>query len=386
MTYSIIAWILAPLLFAGWAFRSFAFWRGMRGAPRLHQVSPDGPSPLPRLSVIVPALNEEATVEAAMRTLLAVDYPDIEIIAVDDRSTDRTGEVLDRIAASDPRLRVVHVRDLPAGWLGKSHALHVGSGIATGRWLLFTDADIHFDSTALARAVRFAEEGGAGHLVVLPDGIAVGFWEKVFLSFFWTLFAIQYKPWKVSDPRSDAAIGVGAFNLVRSDAYCRSGGHASMRMEILDDVKLGKRLKTTGARQMCLYSGGLVRVRWLVGLGGLIEGLTKNVFAALEFSLWRVALSLFLLFSGSIWPLIGIFTGPLVPSILCAGTMACMVIAFRCARPTPRVSSAYALGFPVAAAIFAYIILRSTWRTYAQGGVIWRGTLYPLAELRKGLV
>lgn len=386
MTYSIIAWILAPLLFGGWAIRSFSFWRGMRGAPRLHQVTPEGPLPLPRLSVVVPALNEGTTVEAAMRTLLSIDYPDIEIIAVDDRSTDRTGEILDRLAASDPRLRVVHVKDLPPGWLGKSHAMHVGSAIATGRWLLFTDADIHFDSSALARAVRFAEERGAEHLVVLPDVIAEGFWERLFLSFFWTVFAIQYKPWKVSDPGSDASIGVGAFNLVRSDAYCRSGGHASMRMEILDDVKLGKRLKSTGARQICLYSGGLVRVRWLVGLRGLIEGLTKNVFAALEFSLGRVALSILLLFLGSIWPLIGIFIGPLVPSIFCAATMACMVIAFRCARPTPRVSSLYALGFPLAAAIFAYIILRSTYRTYAQGGVIWRGTLYPLSELRKGLV
>lgn len=158
------------------------------GRPLLVATLPaDGPEALPRLSIVVPALNEEETVEPAMRTLLALDYPQLEIIAVDDRSTDETGGILDRLAATDPRLRVLHVRELPAGWLGKNHALHLASREATGDYILFTDADVLFEPTVLRRTVRAMIARGLDHLAVFPELVRGGFWETLCVWFFGAL-------------------------------------------------------------------------------------------------------------------------------------------------------------------------------------------------------
>jgi len=381
-----ILWILALLAFTRWSTRTFSLWRGWRNLPHLDQIDAGGTAPLPPLTVIVPALNEEETVEAAMRSLLAIDYPDMEIIAVDDRSTDRTGAILDALASRDARLRVIHVRELPAGWLGKNHAMHLAGREARGSWILFTDADIHFESSALRRAIRYATERNLDHLVVLPESVIVGFWEKLFLSFFWVMFAFRQQPWKVRDPGSPAHIGVGAFNMVRAGAYLRAGGHAGMPMEVLDDVKLGKLMKESGARQDCLPSGGLVRVRWVVGLGGAVRGLTKNVFAALDYSPLKVAAASLMILAGVTWPAVGLFVGPFGPRLLCAATLACMVWSLQCAIQTPGLSPLYGLGFPLAAVLFVYIAFRSMTVACRRGGVVWRGTHYPLAELRKGLI
>ena len=381
-----LLWLLSLLAFARWATRAFSLWRGWRTLPHLDQVPADGATSLPRLSVVVPALNEEETVEAAMRSLLAIDYPDLEILAVDDRSTDRTGTILDALAARDARVRVFHVRELPRGWLGKNHAMHLASREARGAWILFTDADVHFEPSALRRAVRYAAGKDLDHLVVLPESVVVGFWEKIFLSFFWVMFAFRQQPWKVRDPGSSAHIGVGAFNMVKTEAYRRAGGHAAMPMEVLDDVKLGKLMKERGARQDCLPSGGLVRVRWVVGLGGAVRGLTKNVFAALDYSPLKVTAVSLMILAGVTWPAIGLFVGPPGPRLLCAATLACMVWSLRSAIQTPGLSPLYGLGFPVAAVIFVYIAFRSMAAAWLHGGVVWRGTHYALSDLRRGLV
>ena len=137
----------------------------------------DARETLPTLSVLVPACNEASTLERAMQSLLAMDYPRLEIIAVNDRSTDGTGELLERLAAANPRLRVRHVTALPSGWLGKNHALHIASQEATGDWLLFTDADVVYTPDALLRAVSYARRVGADHLVVSPRIDTCDFWE-----------------------------------------------------------------------------------------------------------------------------------------------------------------------------------------------------------------
>ena len=143
---------------------------------------------MPTLSIVVPACNEEDTIERGMNSLLALDYPHLEIIAVNDRSTDRTGAILDRLALSDPRLRVLHVETLPAGWLGKNHAMHSGSQAAKGKWLLFTDADVVFAPDALRRTVAFAERECLDHLVLSPRCETHGFWERAKLR--WQLMPV----------------------------------------------------------------------------------------------------------------------------------------------------------------------------------------------------
>ena len=175
----------------------------------------------PRVSIIVPACNEEADIEATLTRLLALDYDNYEVIAVDDRSTDRTGEIMERVAAGAPpgRLQVIRISDLPAGWMGKPHAMWSAGNQATGDWLLFTDADVLFKPDVLRRAVAYAEAEPADHLVLFPRMIMKRPGEKMMIAFFQTLFVFGHRPWKVADPKTRDHIGVGAFNMVRRKVY-----------------------------------------------------------------------------------------------------------------------------------------------------------------------
>ena len=184
---------------------------------------------LPRVSVIVPARNEIEMVEPALRSVLDLDYPDLEVVAVDDRSDDATGSVLDTLAASDSRLKVIHVADLPVGWIGKNHALQRGAEIASGELLLFTDADVLFERTVLVRAVRHLMTHGYDHLTMPADVRVASAALELFVAAFALLFNGYFRPWRVSDPRSSAAVGFGSFNLVRRAAYERAGYHGRRR-------------------------------------------------------------------------------------------------------------------------------------------------------------
>src|SRR5258708_11324477 len=166
MTYWLF-WILALPSAVAWLFMAGLFAYVGRTGRKLTDVDLDPNQTLPSLSVVVPALNEEATIEPAMRSLLALDYPGLEVVAVDDRSTDATGVILDRLAAQNPHLRVRHVESLPPGWLGKNHALYAGSKIVSGEWILFTDADVHFTAAALRISVACPVGDKLEHIVIL---------------------------------------------------------------------------------------------------------------------------------------------------------------------------------------------------------------------------
>jgi hypothetical protein len=381
-----VLWALCGISLLAWVLPLLELWRASGKGLILSRVSPDGPEPLPRLSIVVPALNEEETVEQAMRTLLALDYPDLEIIAVNDRSTDRTGQILDRLAAENPHLRVVHVRELPSGWLGKNHALHLGSQAADGEFILFTDADVHFDPTALRRAVRHCMARRLDFLTLYPECILHGFWETLSVTFFGFAFVMKFRPWKVADPRSKAYVGIGAFNLVRADAYRRMGGHIALPMEVADDVKLGKKMKESGARAECGVAGSLIRVRWVEGLRGIVVGLTKNMFAGFEFRVPMAVGGIAGVFLLTVLPVIGLAVGDAVARAMCVGALLCMTLLVRLVAPAQKVSPLYGLAFPLAGLVIIYIILRSMFFTFRQGGVIWRGTHYSLEELRRGVV
>src|SRR4051794_32863197 len=230
MTTLLIA--LALLAFLLWVPSTLEMAAAYRFVPVLERWPALAAEACPALSIVVPALNEAETVEPALRSLLALDYPRLEIIAVNDRSTDATGEILDRLAAEDARLRVVHVTDLPEGWLGKNHALHVGSAAASGEWLLFADADVVYAPDALRRAMALALARGSDHLVALPRILVEGFWEKTFVGFFMVMFSFRFRTWQAAWRRGYGYVGVGAFNMVRAAVYRALGGHAALRMEV----------------------------------------------------------------------------------------------------------------------------------------------------------
>ena len=380
---SIAFYTLSAVAFLIWCPNAIAMWNGFKKLPMLECFDALSDADCPSLSIIVPACNEAHTVEPAMRTLLQIDYPNLQIVAINDRSTDDTGKILDALAKQDARLSVLHIASLPPGWLGKNHALQRGADQASGHWLLFTDADIHFAPDALRRALALARSSDCDHLVALPHMILEGFWEKILVSFFGVMFCFRFRPWLALQRGSKWHMGVGAFNLIKATAYRAIGRHENLRMDVLDDVKLGKLVKENGLSQNVTQSGPLISVRWLTGLGGIVNGLEKNAFAGNSYSWFMTLSGCALIVLTVCWPFAGIFFAPLIAKLFCAAAILGMLLAAKTlARMSPAFSF-YALMWPLSALVFAYIMLRSAWIATLQGGIRWRGTQYDLNELKK---
>jgi glycosyltransferase involved in cell wall biosynthesis len=368
------------------------------GLPQVANISkpewdrnPVAPSSNPRVSIIVPARNEEETVAQSLASLLALDYDNYEVIAVNDRSTDRTGEILDGIAErarlSNPgRLRVIHHQELPPGWLGKTHAMWTAANQGTGEWLLFTDADVLFKPDSLRRALAYAEAERADHMVLFPQMIMHSPGERMMIAFFQSLFVFGHRPWKVADPRTDDHMGVGAFNLIRRGVYEAVGTYEALRMEVLDDMKLGKVVKNAGFRQRNVFGADLISIRWAQGAMGVVDNLTKNFFAILSFQWWRTLISAFGLAFLNLMPFAGVWLAPgwaRVPYLI---ALASLFLIYLGMSWHSRVRPYYFFLHPISTALFVYTLLRSMFHTLRNDGVIWRGTKYPLEELRKGMV
>lgn len=350
----------------------------------------EGPVPLewPRVSVIVPCRNEARDVERAMRSLLAQDYPNLEVVAVNDRSEDETGALLESLAARDRRLSVLHIESLPDGWLGKNNAMHQGAMSAGGSWLLFTDGDVVFEPDALRRSVAFAVAHGLGHFVALPRFVAHGFLERAFVSTFAVALAIKLDPAKLCVPRSWAYVGVGAFGLVRREAYQSIGGHERLAFEVADDLKLGLLLRRNGVAQGCLDAASLVSVRWQNGLIASLRGLEKNAFAGCE---WNTALAVIAVASVAgaallpYAPLLVVFPTWIDVLAFFAAILP-MILIGTSARRLSGGSGVEGLMAPLTATALGGVIAWSTALALTRGGVIWRGTFYPLRELRRRCV
>ncbi|MGA7380986.1 MAG: glycosyltransferase [Terriglobales bacterium] len=343
----------------------------------------------PRVSIIVPARNEEEHIEQTLTRLLQLDYPDYDVIAVNDRSTDRTGEVMDRVA-STPKghqlLRVIHVSQLPPNWLGKAHAMWIGANQANGEWLLFTDADVLFRPDTLTRTLAYAAAERADHVVLFPDFVMYGPGERMMIAFFQTLFLFGHRPWKVADPKTKDFMGVGAFNLIRRQVYQAVGTYEALRFEVLDDMKLGKVVKNGGYRQRNVFGRGLLSIRWAKSAMGVVENLTKNMFAVLSYQWWRALASTFGLIFLNILPFAGVVLAHGWARAPYAVALASLFGIYVGMSRMSDIPAYYIVLHPVSSVLFVYILLRSMVLTLGRGGVVWRGTFYPLKELRKGMV
>jgi glycosyltransferase involved in cell wall biosynthesis len=280
----------------------------------------------------------------------------------------------------------VRVKTLPAGWLGKTHALQKGYEAATGEWLLFTDADVRFAPDALRRAVSLVRARNLDHLTLFGDVEMVGFWEKVLITFFGLAFHLATDPYRVSNPKSWTYMGVGAFQLLNRTAYEAAGTHRRLAMEVVDDMKLGKIIKQAGFRSAVGLAQDAVTIRWHAGLGNLVRGVTKNFFAALGYNVGLVALAAIAMMLLNVAPFIAVFTAHGWIRGLAAIAVA-MAIGFHVGVDiVMRVSPLYSLTHPLGALLFCYMLLRSAVVTLWRGGVVWRGTFYPLEELKRGVV
>jgi glycosyltransferase involved in cell wall biosynthesis len=366
---------------------------------------------LPSLTIVVPARNEEAEIEPALRSLLQLNYPRYEVVAVNDRSSDQTGAIMDRLAAESAaqgRLRVVHVQELPAGWLGKLHAMWLGSlrndalrkdtlkndtlkNDAQGNsaqqgssdWLLFTDADCVFRPDSVRRAVQYATSTGADHLVLFPTAHMKTLGERMMISFPQVMANFAMRPWKVRDPKARDHIGVGAFNLIRRGAYEQIGTYEKLRMEVVDDIKLGESIKKAGLRQDVVFGPGLVALRWAVGAAGVVDNLEKNLFAFLQFRISLVLAVCAATFFHCVWPFAGLLLASGWARAGFAASVAMIAFAYALTGRYTASSPLLFLTCPFSALVFQVAVLRSAYRTLRDGAVTWRGTRYSLEELKK---
>jgi hypothetical protein len=369
---------IALVMTAGW-FAVAAI--GMRRIGRLSENKEprvDGP----RVSVVLAARDEAQHLGATLDTLRAQTYPSLEIVVVNDRSADATGAIADAAAAADARIQVVHVESLPAGWLGKNHALQAGAARTRGDLLLFTDADVRFLPGTIAGAVEVVETEGLDHLAALPTITSPSAAVRWSIGAFAMFFLLFTRAWRVPDPSSRASIGIGAFNLVRASAYRAVGGHEQIRLRPDDDLMLGRVLKQHGFRAGLRTSGGTVNVDWYASLGELVRGVEKNTFAGLNYSALAAVASV----SGLIVHA-GYFLLPLLLTgsmrVLALASVAILLASGAVAAPSIGQSAWTTVLQPIAALLFAGVQARATVLTLARGGIFWRGTFYPLSDLRR---
>ena len=341
------------------------------------------PTKAPGLIVVVPAKDEAETLPAAMETLLAQDYPWLRIVAVDDRSTDATGTLLEDLAESHPeRLGVIHLTETPEGWMGKTFAMELATERSRSEYLLFTDADVWFSPSILRRALAYAEMTQADHLVVAPTPTTKTWGERTVLGFLQIAALWAARPWRVSDPRArwDLA-AAGAFNLLRREALEELGGLSPQRLAVVEDITLGRRVRAAGMRQRLAFAPGLVLVHWAPGAWGLIRGMTKNLFALVNFWASLQAGAMLFVVTMFLAPLAGFVWLPtMLPSLL---SLCCLAACYQITSTVTRIPARYGWLYPLGAVAMLWAMLRSLLVTWWRRGVLWRGTFYPLRELRR---
>lgn len=369
-----------------WIVCAWAFVRGVPTIPSIADVIPLEDEKCPAVSILFAARDEAEKLPAALETMLALDYPRYEVVAADDRSEDATEEILKQAAERDARLKRVRIDSLPTGWLGKPHALEKAFENSSGDWLVFTDADVHFEPDVLRRAIALVESRGWEHMPLLGRPEMHGLGEKIAMTFFGIGFLVGIRPWSVSNPNSRAYAGVGAFQLIRRSVYVAIGTHRRLAMEVIDDVKLGKMVKEGGFRSGVAKAGTAVMVHWHAGIRNMVRGTEKNFFAASGFRLPVTLMQILGLLYLSVFPWVVVWFvhgWTFWFACVCVGIA---ILAHASVAIEFGVSPIYALSHPLGALIYAWMLGNSTVATLRHGGITWRGTFYPLDELKRGVV
>ena len=336
-----------------------------------------------RCSIVIAACDEESRIELTIRKLLAQTGVEVELIVVNDRSTDKTGEILARLAAEDRRLRVLHVKVLPDGWLGKCHACHVGANAAGGDWILFTDADCWLKPDVLERAIKFGELERADHVTLAPGVEVDGFGAMSFHLLFLTSLMGWFSA--VNRDRPGARVGIGAFNLVRAGAYRDCGGYEALRLTVLDDIKMGLLLSRAGKRTRSCLGADDVECHWGRSVADLVKVFEKNYFAALDYRLAPVLSGSLVAVSVLVILILGVFAQNVEGIAAFLSPLSMVIPSFVLARRLGWSGTA-ALGVPFVIPVMLFAMINSTYVTLSQGGIWWRETFYPIDQLRKGNV
>lgn len=335
----------------------------------------------PLISVIVPARDEAADIEKCLKGLLDSDYPALQVIAVNDRSQDQTGELMEAMARQDKRLKVLHIHELPEGWLGKNYAIQQGVAASTGSYLLFTDGDVFYQRDTLRQVMKVVCALELDHFCLFPDFIPGDYLENLFILHFGILFFAEFQLARLKhDPK--IYTGIGAFNLVRRAPYEAAGGHQPLRLEVIDDVMLGKLMRQTGGKVGALMGGSSLRLRWHQGISGLNKGLEKNAFAAMRYQMWRYFAIVLLSLGVYVWPYLMVLALRDWSASGFAAALICLHIFYIYWGRRWGHGWHLSLGIPIAALLGVYVFGRSVYKTLQQKGIYWRDTFYDLETLK----
>lgn len=351
--------------------------------------APPPPHP-PLLSVCIPARNEERNIRACVEAVLKQDYPNFEVIVVDDRSTDATPHILTDLAARDSRLRPINGSELPSGWAGKPHALHQASALARGEWLCFIDADTFLEPHALSSCYVKAIETQAEMFTIMTFQILGSFWERTVMPLVMTALSVGFSPRKVNDPKTKDAIANGQFILIKRSVYDAIGGHASVKNSIVEDKAISEKVKWNGYRLIVADGMKMAKTRMYTSLPEMWEGWTKNIYLGLRDQpglLWLGAFGAFLAFMASLflplWPLLGgiwYLNGGGWMALAVIGEALAMwaylVFTRSKVAEAMNISRWYALTTPLGAMVFGAMMLTSAWRVVSRKGVRWKGRVY----------
>jgi glycosyltransferase involved in cell wall biosynthesis len=380
-----IFWSFEALLFLGclpWYLVAWGIWLSLKHVQSLPSISSDGDRIHPRLSVIIAARNEADTIENALKSVLAQKYPNLEIILVNDRSTDGTDEILAKLGEKDSRVLIHHVEELPPEWLGKVHAMHQGFFRSTGEWLLFTDADVHFEKGCIDRIIDVAERSSVDYLCVVPEVQARQSILRALYTVSLSGFFLATRIWQVKNQNS--FVGVGACGVVRRSQLAKSPGLSWLKMEVVDDLALAQLVWQAGGILDVYWGRECLGVEWYPSMGDLIRGLEKNLFAGAQYQYWRAFLGINGILFVAFAPWLSILSGDWLLSLAAVGAFSGYWLAWISGDKAQGVGWLERLLSPLLLFVIVWALARSTFSTWRQGGIQWRETFYSIKALRRG--
>lgn len=357
-----ILWIYAALI-AVWPVRHVVVWWAIRKLDILTPRSPRFTEPDPPLvTAIIPAKDEERTLADCLASVCAQTYPNLEILVVDDRSTDSTPSVARQFAESDPRVRVITIDHLPSGWTGKTHALHLAAAEARGQWFWFLDADTLHEPENLAIVMEYARIHGAALASLIPELRCETFWESVVQPLAGIVLMQSFPLFWVNDDRKTLAFANGQYILIRREAYEKAGGHHAVRDRFVEDIGMAEHVKGLGLPIRVAIAHGIGSTRMYASLGQLVRGWSRILYDALGRSSWR---------------LIGKVLDPLIFSQ--SGHVALVAALVMLARGTPGPFPLWLLGLSVVHHVVSYTVFERLYRISVPQTrhVAW----FPLANL-----
>jgi glycosyltransferase involved in cell wall biosynthesis len=338
----------------------------------------------PSVVIIIPVRNEEENIETALTSVCNLEYGNYHVLAIDDRSTDNTPGILNRLISQYPHLTVHRINDLPKGWLGKNYALYCGYQQSSEEWMLFTDADVNYHTMALKKAMYYATHEALDHLTILPYVKSRSSLLNAALSTFTLMLETRQRPWDIRNPASKASLGIGAFNLVKRSCYENSGTHKAIALRPDDDLKLGKQIKSSGYSQDALYGNDQVWLEWYTSTKEFIHGLMKNTFSIFNYDILLMLLTGVLptlFFFVLPFPLLLVFGG--TPERLIIVIIFIFQLVLYSSRNTIASKGWHSFFIPYAGLLIVYIMIKSSFLTLKQKGIYWRGSFYSLKDLRK---